>query len=83
MVPVLPGPAALDLKLQCHAEKRANDNGEAQDDYVVEGGVYHDRTNDVSCDKELDPQKEASSHILTANAIGIERASLLAEEKVS
>jgi hypothetical protein len=78
---VLPGPAALDLKLQRQTQESANENDQAENDYVVEGGINHDRADDVSRNKEFQPQKNSSSHILTAKRISVKRAPWFAEEK--
>lgn len=74
IVSVLPGAAALDLKLKCQTQECANGNDEAQNDHVVEGRMNNDRPFDVSRNKKFAFQKNSPSHILAAKAISVQRA---------
>ena len=77
IVSVLPGPAALDLKLKRQTQECANENDEAQNDHVVEGRINNDRPYDVSRNKKFESQKNSPSHILAAKAISVHRAPCL------
>jgi hypothetical protein len=51
---ILPGPSTLDLELQGQAKECTNQDDEAEDDDVVEAGMYHNSPNDVTSHKELE-----------------------------
>jgi hypothetical protein len=55
---MLPGPATLKFQLQRHAEKGADEDDQAENDHVVEGGIYYNSANDVASYKELEPLAE-------------------------
>ena len=59
IVAVLPGPAAIDLKLKGQTEKCANENDEAQNDHVVEGRINNDRPYISPATRNSSPRKIA------------------------
>ena len=81
IVAVLPGPAALNLKLKRQTEEGADENDEAHNDHVVEGRINNDRPYNVARNKKFESQKNSPSHILAAKAISVQRAPLLVEYK--
>ena len=77
---VLPRPAALDLELQSDAEEGADEDDQAKNDDVVQGGIYNHSVNNVASYKELEPEQNGSSHILATKAICANRVCLLNEK---
>jgi hypothetical protein len=78
---VLPRPAMLDLEMQEDAEEGADEDDQAKNHDVVEGGIYNNSVNDVASYKELEPEQNRSSHILATKAICLNRAAISPKEK--
>jgi hypothetical protein len=54
--------------LQRHAEKSADEDDQAENDDVIEGGSHNNSADDVASYKELEPQQNGTSQILTIQA---------------
>jgi hypothetical protein len=78
---VLPRPAMLDLELQGDAEEGADEDDQAKNHDVVQGGIYNNSVNDVASYKELEPEQNGSSHILATKAICPNRVAMPPKEK--
>jgi hypothetical protein len=78
---VLPWPAMLDLEMQEDAEESADDDDQAKNLNVVQGGIYNNSVNDVASYKELEPEQNGSSHILATKTICANRVAMPPKEK--
>ena len=78
---VLPRPAMLDLEMQEDAEEGADDDDQAKDHDVVQGGIYNNSVNDVASHKELEPEQNRSSHILATKTVCVNRVAFSPKEK--
>jgi hypothetical protein len=78
---VLPRPAMLDLEMQEDAEEGADDDDQAKNLDVVQGGIYNNSVNDVASYKELEPEQNRSSHILATKAVCVNRVAFSPKEK--
>jgi hypothetical protein len=78
---VLPWPAMLDLEMQEDAEESADDDDQAKNLNVVQGGIYNNSVNDVASYKELEPEQNRSSHILATKAVCVNRVAFSPKEK--
>jgi hypothetical protein len=78
---VLPRPAMLDLEMQEDAEEGTDENDQAKNEDVVQGGIDNDSVNDVASHKKLEPEQNGSAHVLATKAIRANRVAMPPKEK--